>query len=298
MNLRLLVFTACIALAAPAFAQAPRFELIKPSTADPRIKNADENNIVARPAVMDNAPLVVYLPGTGGTPEHVKTLLSVITGQGYRAIGLYYDDDPAVQQVCATVPNPECAGKFREMRIYGTGGSRAVSNPPQETIVSRLITLLKYLDAKYPAEHWGAFVGADGKPVWSRIVVSGLSQGAGMAAFIAKKEKDARVVCFSSPVDMLGGITGTQLAPWLTWPSATPPDRWYAERNSREPFNPGLIKSYPALGIPADHIKVFDHDLPPGRSAADPKAYHGINVLDAGYTPEWKFLFGTPADLH
>ena len=284
--------------AAEMGAQGPHAELIKPSTVDPRVQHFDENDVVIRPGQMEGAPLALYFPGTGGKPEDTRRLLNVIAGQGYRVIGLYYDDVPSVQQVCPLTPNPECAGSFREMRIYGTGKSKDASNPVEETIVVRLVKLLQYLDAKYPAEHWGAFLTADGKPAWGRIVVSGLSQGAGMAAFIAKKEKVARVVLFSSPVDMLGGRTGTELAPWLSWPSATPADRWYAERNSREPFNEGLIKSYPALGVPADHVKVFDHDLPAGRSAAgNPMAYHGTNVGDPSYTEEWKFLYGTAAGL-
>ena len=281
-------------------AQGPHAELIKPSAVDPRVKQYDESNVIIRPAVMDGAPLAVFFPGTGGKPEGTRRLGNVVAGQGYRFIGLEYNDVPSVQQVCPLTPNPECAGLFREMRVFGTGGSHDASNPLEETIAVRLTMLLQYLDKKYPTEHWNVFLTADGKPAWSKMVLSGLSQGAGMAAFIAKKYDVARVVLFSSPVDMLGGRTGTEVAPWLRWPSATPVDRWYAERNSREPFNPGLIKSYPALSIPVDHIKVFDHDLPAGRQAAgaaNPMAYHGTNVADPSYTEEWKFLYGVPTDL-
>ena len=285
------------ALSAPARAQSPGLQSIKPSQADPRIRQYDEADLVGRPEKMEGAPLALFLPGTHGSPEHVRGLLSVVTGQGYRVIGLEYDDMPAVLQVCTKAPNqPECSARFREMRIWGTGGSRAVSNPVNESIVGRLVSLLKYLDRTYPQEHWGVYLTADGKPMWSKIVVSGLSQGAGMAAYIAKKEKVARVVCFSSPLDKLGA-RGAPLAPWLSSPSATPPERWYAERNAREPFNADLIRSYPALGIPPDHIKVFSLDLPPGANASNPMAYHGITVRDARYTPEWKFLYGTPAEL-
>ena len=294
--LRVFPIAVCL-LALAACAQQPAFELIKPSQADPRIKQYDEPNLVGRPVKMEGAPLVIYLPGTKGSPQRVQGLLSVVVGQGYRVIGLEYDDTPAVLQVCPKVPNPACSAKFREMRIWGTGDSRAVSNPVEESIVGRLVSLLQYLDRKYPQEHWGAYLTADGRPAWPKIVVSGLSQGAGMAAFIAKKEKVARVVCFSSPVDRVGGRKGAELAPWLAEASATPPERWYAERNSREPFNPALIKSYPELGIPADHIKVFSLDLPAGVDTSNPMAYHGITVKDARYTPEWKLLFGTPADL-
>jgi hypothetical protein len=94
---------------------------------------------------------------------------------------------------------------------------------------------------------------------------------------------------FSSPIDATRG----ELAPWLSWRSATPHDRWYGERNSREPFNAALIKAYPELGVPADHVRVFSLDLPanwPNKS--DPMSYHGVNIQDERYEAERRFLFG------
>lgn len=288
--------------AQPQRRQAPMgnpAELIKPSATDPQIKTYDQPHVVIRPENdAGTPPIALFLPGTGGTPSNSRQFLHVIAGQGYRTIGLEYNDQPAVQQVCPNVPNPDCAAKFREMRIWATGGSKDATNSVSESIVGRLVSLLKYLQAKHPTEHWDAYLTADGKPVWSRFVVSGLSQGAGMAAYIAKRETVARVVCFSSPIDMLGGRqSGNELPAWLSMPSATPHDRWYAERNSREPFNPGLIRSYAALGIPADHIRVFSLDLPAGTKASNPMVYHGINIRDLRYTADWQFLFGSPAQL-
>jgi predicted esterase len=286
-------------LAPPAIAQTAPVERIRAADADPAVKQFNDDNVILRPAGEKGLPpLVLFLHGTGGDFTTMPALLPVVAQQGYRVIGLAYNNNPAVQQVCPSRPDPNCAAKFREMRIWGTGGSTDIANPPAEAIVARLVALLRKLDALHPGEKWGSYLTADGKPIWSRIVVSGLSQGAGMAAYIAKREKVARVVCFSSPVDMLGGRTGTEVAPWLAMPSATPADRWYAERNSREPFNPGLIKAYPVLGIPADHVRVFSLDLPPGRSAAgNPMIYHTINTRDPRYADDWRFLYGKPEEL-
>jgi hypothetical protein len=238
------------------------------------------------------APLMIFLAGTNGRPTGGLAVLQTMAQQGYRAIGLEYDDSPAVMQVCPATPRPDCAAKFREMRIWGTGGSVDVSNPVEESISARLIALLDTLAKRHPAENWDAYLTAAHELNWSRIAVSGLSQGAGMAAFIAKKESVPRVVLFSSPIDGLGSLRNRRLAPWLHWPSATPPDRWYAERNSREPFNNALEESYPELGIPKDHIRVFDLDLPPGFDRNDPMSYHGVNIRDERYVPQWKFLVG------
>ena len=56
-----------------------------------------------------------------------------------------------------------------------------------------------------------------------------------MAAFIAQREKVARVILFSSPWDfqVTSGHVRT-LAPWISGHSKTPPERWYGGYHERE----------------------------------------------------------------
>jgi hypothetical protein len=267
--------------------------LVRPSEVDPRIKDFDQPNVVVTPPnISAKAPLVVFLPGTRNRPTDNPVILKFIASQGYKVIGLEYDDDPSVSEVCPRDPDPDCSGDFRYMRAYGAGSSRRVSNPPAESIDTRLAMLLAWLDAKYPAQGWDAFV-KNGHPQWSLIVVSGASQGAGMAAFIAKHSLVKRVVLFSSPWDWT--IAGRRPAPWLSAASATPPDRWYAEYHRRELTAGALQAAYAALVIPRTHIFVFDKDFPAW--AADAGAhvenpYHGLTVVDDRYAGEWRQMFG------
>lgn len=286
-----------ILLAVPVHAQRfQRPEWIKPSEADPAVKQYDDPHLIARPLSFNTAvtPLVLFMPGTSGKPQFLPMLRTVVS-QGFPAINLAYNDEPAVQQVCPRIPDPHCAEQFREMRLYGTGKSKEAANPVAEAIVPRAVALLKLLIKRHPDEHWEAYLDGDGQPRWSRIIVTGQSQGAGMAAYIAKQYEVPRVVLFSSPVDAIGG-RGGEPAPWLKWPSKTPIDRWYAVRNSREAFNDGLEKSYPVLRIPPDHIHVFTLDLPAGFNPKAPNPYHTINIGDQRYEPQWKQLFGSAAD--
>jgi len=152
--------------------------------------------------------------------------------------------------------------------------------------------LLNWLAAKSPGQGWGAYV-RDGHPNWSLIVVSGASQGAGMAAFIAKRTLVKRVVLFSSPWDWTD--PGRRPAPWLSQPSSTPPDRWYAEYHRREVTADPLRAAYAALAIPQTHIYVFDKDIPArwadaARHMEDPS--HGLPVADVTYAGEWREMFG------
>jgi hypothetical protein len=289
--LALSFLTAASAPTAPtAFERA-----VKPSALDPGVRQFDEPSLVISPkGAAPDAPLALFLTGTGGRPTNVVDLLRTVAGQGYRVVGLEYDDEPAVMQVCPHDPDPECAGKFREMRIDGTGpGGAGVTNPPAESITARLVALIKAFDRAAPGQGWGGYLDGD-RPRWDRIVVSGLSQGAGMAAYIAKAHPVRRVVLFSSPWDFT--LPGRKLAPWISRPGATPPARWFAEYHKREATADLLAKSYQTLGIPADHVLVFDRDLPRNAPANSANPYHGSTVRDVGYAAEWRKLYGKASD--
>jgi hypothetical protein len=262
--------------------------MVRPSQADPSITRFDEPNIVLfNRSSGDRTQLVVFLPGTHGKPANAKLLQSVVANQGYRVIGLEYNDEPAVVQVCPRDPNPKCSAEFRQKRVFGDDVTKVVDNTAQEAIVFRLVKLLEYLDAQHPDERWSGYL-KGGEPDWSRIVVSGLSQGAGMAAYIAKLKPVARVVLFSSPWDFYG--RSRELAPWIHGPSATPADRWFAEYHKRENTADLLAQSYKALGIPEANVRVFDADLPPTHPAENP--YHGSTIMLPVYVPDWQAMFG------
>ncbi|MFK5599827.1 BPSS1187 family protein [Methylobacterium sp. HMF5984] len=262
-------------------------ERVRPSDADKGVGDFYFENIVFNGKDdTRNAPLVVFLPGTGGGRDGgPELLMETVAKQGYRVIFLPYDDVPAVAQACPQRP-PQCSARFRAARVFG--GEGPVSNPPSEGIVTRLVALLRYLDHEHPNAGWGGFLAPDGGPAWPRIVMSGLSQGAGMAAFIAKRFPVRRVVLFSSPWDTFGP---EQLpAPWLAGRSATPPWRWWAERHARENTTRLLAQAYRVLGIPPGHLFLFDGDLPASAYGENP--YHGSTVTSAEYVPQWRAMFG------
>lgn len=293
---RLLALLLASLLSAPAVAAPDMTErMVKPSALDPAVAQFDEPHVIVRPNdARADAPLVLFMPGTGGRPENVVTLLRVVAGQGYPTIGLEYDDEPAVVQVCPRQRDPDCSANFRRMRVDGTGpGVPGVQNPAAESISGRLAALLRALDKVAPGEGWGRYLDGD-RPRWERIVVSGLSQGAGMAAYVAKTRLVRRVVLFSSPWDFT--MPGRRLAPWIAGPSATPPSRWFAEYHRREATADLLAQSYETLKIPSGHILVFDRSLPGTPSSSNPNPFHGSTVRDVGYAPQWRTLYGKASD--
>jgi hypothetical protein len=262
---------------------------VKPSEADPNITRFDDPNLIMfNRDLGPDAQLVVFLPGTNGVPANAKLLLGVVADQGYRVIGLDYNDSPAVAQICQMNPAPKCSGDFRQRRAFGTDSTSVVSDTLSESIVSRLANLLHYLDHTHPEEGWQGFL-FDDHPNWRRIVLSGLSQGAGMAAYIAKQESVARVVLFSSPWDSYG--RAHTLAPWIIQPSKTPPNLWFGEYHRREGSAELIADAYRGLQIPAANIRVFDLGLPSG-SGIGKDLYHVSTIRNSGYVDQWRFLFG------
>ncbi|HEY6455756.1 MAG TPA: hypothetical protein VIY90_10805 [Steroidobacteraceae bacterium] len=263
---------------------------VRPSATDSDIRDYDEPHyIVYDPETTSQAQLVVFLPGTLGKPSNASLLLGMVAKQGYRVIGLEYDDAPAVAWVCPQNPSPACAAHFRQERIFGDDSHAVVHNSTADSIVNRLTKLLAYLSRHDSKGNWGSYM-PNGELDWSRIVVSGPSQGAGMAAYMAKKESVARVVLFSSPEDYLE--PSRALAPWISGPSATPPERWFAEYHRRENHAMLISRAYATLGIPPNHIRVFNLDLPTVLQGRGDNPYHGSTIRVSGYAPQWIFLFG------
>jgi pimeloyl-ACP methyl ester carboxylesterase len=279
---------------APALARAAEPMAVKPSQLDPQVREFDDNHLVI-PAKRPGAPLVVFMPGTGGKPENVIRLLKVIAEQGYAVIGLEYPNVPAVAQRCPRDPDHNCSADFRRMRLYGEGPSKMVSNTTGDSIQGRLTLLLRRLALEQPRAGWDRYL-KGGAPDWARIVVSGHSQGSGMAAYLAKQTPVARVVLFSSPWDFTQ--PGEVIDPWLSGPSATPLERWYGAYNSREATADALARAYKALAIPPDHIRVFTLDLPLAMARAKgDNPYHSAGLRDPRYEDQWRFLYGKASEI-
>ena len=260
------------------------------TAADPGLKTEaayDLPSIVIVPEKPTRRELVVYLPGTHDHPK-ADGLLQTVAAGGYRVIGLMYPNVPSEKQVCGTGNDPKCAARFREERVAGDAPDAVVQNSVEDSITSRLVHLLKYLDEKQPGGGWGAYLSGD-EPAWNKIVISGHSQGAGTAAFIAKYHEVARVICFSGPSDSVKGAAGQpEIDDWISEPSKTPLDRWYGGYHAKEPDAKSFVLTYAALGFPLDHIRVFT--LEPEKNI--PGAYHTFGPLDIRNLGNWLYFYG------
>jgi hypothetical protein len=269
---------------------------ISPSTTNPTITRFNDPHYVALDPAHDHAdvPLVLFMAGTGGKPREMPFFPALLRA-GHRVISIAYNTAEAIQQVCPSNPDPDCAAKTRQKRLYGNNTINVIDDEPQDAIVPRLVWLLKYLDREYPGEKWGRYLSGDGIN-WSRVIVSGQSQGAGMAAYLAQDHAVARAVLFSSPWDSYGGRgRPPTLAPWLSRPSATPLSRWYAGYHGKENTAPLIARAYAALRIPEANVRVWTTEP---AALSGPNPYHGVGVSRLNPPENLAFMFGLGEGQH
>lgn len=259
---------------------------VLPSDTDPSITEANTAHLVAYNPNAKQGKLFFFMPGTGGiATKGPRSLFSTAINQGYHVINISYINIPAVAQICrgkVLAENPKCTEEFRTRRIYGTNKFSLIDDKPQDAIVSRLTKLLIYLSEHDKKGNWSAYL-ENGTPKWSEIVVSGQSQGGGMAAFIAKEQLVPRVVDFSGGWDYLDK---PKIAEWYYYPSVTPSNLWYGTYHATEPAAKIIKESYDAMGIPENHIHAFNLPVPEGKKG------HSDGVRNIGYVDQWIELLG------
>ncbi len=130
---------------------------------------------------------------------------------------------------------------------------------------------------------------AGGAPDWSRIVVSGLSQGAGMAAYIAKTKICCPCRALFQSVGFYRSLEDT--CAWLADPSATSQTVGSRSTTSEKTTAALLARAYVVLRIPPANIRVFDLNLAGGRGHGD-NPFHGSTIRKPRLRAAVAFLFG------
>jgi hypothetical protein len=214
----------------------------------------------------------VHFTGTYGRPYNQKTdaydssvWLSEIMGAGYIVIQLAYDNRFSVNgELCGSKTpgyhRDNCAGEVREIALSGKGTSPYRSTDEFNTIDYRLKTLFEYLTKQ------GVILPITIDPNnidWSKLSISGHSQGANQAYYIAKERPVARVCILAGAYDTADTVNPGKLniADWFTTGvSATPISRIGAflttTDDSFNAFKNGLTQ---AVGLPLDKIIIADH---------------------------------------
>ena len=223
--------------------------VVAPHATDPAIDRALDNHYAwLDPAAPSNQKLLVLLPGTA-TPAGAYQLVQREAAElGYHVVGLMYPNGVRLAIACAppTADPNACFENARLEILDGIDRTSVVDVNQSNSIDNRLTKLLQYLAEHFAEEGWSHFLTHNGEPKWSRIAVSGHSQGGGEAAMIAKLRKVDRVVLFSSVPDNVPGLG----APTWETTHATPSERYWGLAHDRDTtaFIPSLA-SWTAFGM-------------------------------------------------
>src|SRR3989441_1340124 len=221
------------------------FHAVAPKATDPAIDRALADHYVwLDTAARGNPKLLLFMPGNNNQPAGWIRLDTAAARMGYHVIGLMYQNDVTVVNVCRGSPDPDCSGNLHLEVEDGIDRSSLVTVTPANGIDNRLTKLLIYLDAQFPNEGWSRFL-EDGAPKWSQIAVSGQSQGSAQAALIGKLHHVNRVVMFSGPPD---ARVPDEADRWISI-GATPLVKYFALFHDRDQFVAGIRMNLAALNL-------------------------------------------------
>lgn len=300
------------------FAQRQAF-FVNPQLTDPQIDLALASHYLARnPAASQRGQLMVFFPGTNGTPFNYRSFTNVAADMGFHALGLTYVNDQAVNEICGPTANLDCYGNVRLEIFDGTDRSALVNVNRPNSIENRLIKLLLYMQQTDAAGNWSQYLDANNQIRWDRIVVAGHSQGGGHAGIIGKNKRVVRVIMFAA-MDFSGFRNSP--ANWILAPGITPNVDFYGFSHQQdESVNYTTLSTliWPAYGMDAFGAPVNvesvavpynnTHSLN-SNSANIPSGsnYHGAIVVDGRfpvdqsgdsiYDPVWRFLLNASAPL-
>lgn len=271
---------------------------VKPSQCNTAITQWDTIHAVIYDNRIDNNKILLWLAGTNGTPNNLPAdLLNTALEQGYRIIALSYITVPAVSQICIgsnLQSDVDCAEHFRRKRVYGDNDFGLIGDAQQDAIIPRLVALLIWLDTHDAKANWSQYLNKNkGELVWTKIAVSGQSQGGGMAEYLGQNENLARVISFSGGWDY-SNSKDKRIASWYSKKNITPMEKWYTTYNKNELAASTIEKINLALNIPFQNNFALDQDLAnPEKLTSSNNPYHGDGIRNIKYKSIWKILFGS-----
>ena len=285
---------------------------VAPQTTDPNITTNLNNHYVSiNRGVLAKNQLFLFFPGTGAFAFNYLEINNTAADLGFHSINLNYPNNDAVNDLCNMTANLDCFANVRLETIDGTDRTTFINVNRANSVENRLIKLLIYLRAQNPNHDWGQYLLDDSTINWSKIVVSGHSQGGGHAGIIGRYHSVVRVVMFAA-MDFNGMANAP--ANWIGQPNTTPnastTDKFWGFshfRDTRVNFSLLSTRIWTVYGMPQSGAIVnVDGANPPFNNThslttnLDCEETHGCIAADARlirlpdgtpvYKPVWEYL--------
>ena len=256
---------------------------IDPTETDPGIDLINDNLHYALFNAVENGrgELLLFLGGTLSRSSGTSIFSEFVASKGFHVINLAYPNLTPVRD-CADQTDQDCALKYRREVFQGIEGSELVSVNTNNSIENRIEKLLLHLIQVDPQGGWEQYL-TDGEISWNKILVSGHSQGAGHAAFIANQRSVKRALMFAGPNDWSDFYQ--KPANWLAAPGQTSSSNQYAFLHLRDEATSFDIQIQCLLNMGLSDTSDVDGSSPP---------FENKNVLFTDEAPEISVGFGAP----
>lgn len=220
-----IIFTLVLLLfSLSAFSQAQIFKIHPDQTHSGYIANQDSHVVSIDPTQNLNK-MFLFLVGTDASTDSYMALRDHAAELGWDVIVLSYENDVAAASLSMD-QDSLAFDHFRQEICYGTPQSPAVTVDSLNSINTRFLNLLNYLDANSNIRNWGQYLTSPTSIDWSKIAVGGHSQGSGHAAYLAKFEPAERILMFSGPNDYSDFFM--RPGNWLRMPGTTGINRHFS----------------------------------------------------------------------
>lgn len=199
---------------------------VRPDQTDPGYDAAEDSSAVSWNMGSQLDKVFLFLGGTGSSSSLDYNALRLhAAGLGFDFINLSYPNDVAAASL-ANSTDSLVFNKYRQEACFGTPVSDDVTIDSLNSIHTRAVRLVHYLELTYPAHGWGQYLATPDSLDWSRIIVGGHSQGSGHACYLAKQFAVERVLMFAGPNDYSNFFPNS--ANWIRQAGATPVSSHYS----------------------------------------------------------------------
>lgn len=222
--------------------------LITPHQTDSNYSSTDESHYVVRNTQTPLNKLFLFIGGSYSIPKNYNLVCDQASTLGFDAISLSYPNNVATAPL-GTSSDSFIFDNYRREICFGSPVSQVVSVDTFNCIVTRTIKLLQFLQVSYPNQNWGEYLTTSGTLKWSKIVLSGHSQGSGHACYLGKQYLADRVVMFSGPNDYSTNFSNP--ANWLFQTGQTPTNKVFALLHVQDEIVPFAyqVANLRALGV-------------------------------------------------
>jgi hypothetical protein len=209
--------------------------LVQPNQTDLNYAPTDQANYVVRNTKTHLGKLLLFIGGSYSIPKDYNYICDHAASIGLDVVSLSYPNDVAAFSI-SNSSDPNAFNNFRDEICFGNQVSNIVDVNVLNCISTRTTKLLIYLKNTFPNENWGQYLTATNTILWSKVIVSGHSQGSGHACYIAKKNLTDRVVIFSGPNDYSTFYNSP--ANWLAQTGLTPTNKYYSLLHTQDEIVP------------------------------------------------------------